>query len=249
MAGDVFTPASESEAPLTETPRLSPSPREPVFNAPFVAVLVAASILLLNLAQERMEASDPYLVLALAFQPMSLVRGDAWPGVLTSMFLHAGWAHAGMNALGAIAFAPPVARQMKGPQGAVAFLLFYMACGVIATIGYGLLHLDSDQLLVGASGAVFGLTGAALRLLGRRGGRLRALTDRRFLVPAGVLMAVNALFGIIGLAPGMGSVQIAWEAHAVGFIAGALLAGPWISIFGDRPKRFDSPADLRDPPA
>ena len=216
-----------------------------MFNAPATALLVVASIPFLNQVQVWATGLDPHLILKLAFQPSSLQRNEAWPGLLTSMFLHAGWAHAGMNALGAIAFAPPVARAMKGLPGAVGFLVFYIACGVIATLGYGLAHLDSDGFLVGASGAVFGLTGAALRLLGR-GGRLRALTDRRFLMPAGVLMAVNALVGLMGLVPGMGSAQIAWEAHAVGFVAGALMIGPWLRIVGDQTKRFDSPADLRD---
>lgn len=241
-----FDPASDSEFRLTEPQPPSQPPNERIFNAPSVAVLVATSILILHQAQDWVEASDPYLIAMFAFQPSSLVRGEAWPGVLTSMFLHAGWTHAAMNALGAIAFGPPVARPMKGAAGTLGFLLFYLACGVIATLGYGLLHLDSDGLLVGASGAVFGLTGAALRLLGRRSGLLRPLTDRRFLVPASVLMAVNALIGVIGLAPGMGSVQVAWEAHAFGFVAGALLIGPWVGIFGNQAKRFDSTADLRD---
>jgi len=197
----------------------------------------------LYLIQERL----PDAGLSLAFRPSSLWTGEWWPGLLTSMFLHGGWAHLAMNAVAALAFGPPVARLATGARGAAAFLLFYVACGVVATGGYGLIHPDSYDSLVGASGAVFGLMGGALRLLGRRDQGLRSLGDRRFLTTATVLMAVNAAAGLVGLAPGMDGARIAWEAHAFGFVCGALLIGPWAKAFGSRPAPFASSPDLGDP--
>jgi membrane associated rhomboid family serine protease len=189
--------------------------------------------------------------LGLAFRPSSLVDGDWWPGVLTAMFLHAGWAHVAMNAAAALAFAPPVARLFPGVRGGAGFLLFYISCGVMAALGYGLVHLDSRDIMVGASGAVFGLMGAAIRLLGRRDGRLRALRDRRVLTTGLALMAVNALAGLVGFAPGMEGAQVAWEAHAFGFLFGLLAIGPWTRLFAQTPAveapAFDSPGDLGDP--
>lgn len=185
--------------------------------------------------------------LAFAFQPASLVVGGWWPGLLTAMFLHAGWAHVGMNAAGAIAFGPPVARLMPGARGAAGFLLFYMACGLAAALGYGLVHLGSDALMVGASGAVFGLMGAAIRLLGRRSGRLRPLTDRRVLTTSAALMLVNAGAGMIGFAPGMEGAAVAWEAHAFGYLFGLIAIGPWARLWGPTAQPFDSSTDLRDP--
>ncbi|RYG85775.1 MAG: rhomboid family intramembrane serine protease, partial [Alphaproteobacteria bacterium] len=182
-----------------------------------------------------------------AFRPASLMDGQWWPGLLTAMFLHANWAHAAMNAGFALAFGPPVARLFPGARGAGAFLLFYMAAGIVAALGYGLFHLDSQNIMVGASGAVFGLMGAAIRLLGRRTGRLRSLKDRRVVVTGGALMAVNLAVGLVGFAPGMDGVQIAWEAHAFGFAFGLLMIGPWQALFGPKPP-FDSSGDLRDPP-
>ena len=197
----------------------------------------------LYLIQERL----PDAGLSLAFRPSSLWTGEWWPGLLTSMFLHGGWAHLAMNAVAALAFGPPVARLATGARGAAAFLLFYVACGVVATGGYGLIHPDSYDSLVGASGAVFGLMGGALRLLGRRDQGLRSLGDRRFLTTATVLMAVNAAAGLVGLAPGMDGARIAWEAHAFGFVCGALLIGPWAKAFGSRRAPFASAPDLGDP--
>lgn len=193
------------------------------------------------------QSAMPHQGLTLAFRPASLVEGGWWPGVVTSMFLHAGWAHALMNAVAALAFAPPVARLFGGAKGVLAFLALYIVCGVLAALGQGVVDLNSDSVMVGASGAVFGLMGAALRLLGRRRGQApRTLTDRSFLVPAAVIMAVNAVVGLTGLAPGMLGVRIAWEAHAVGFIVGALLLGPWIRMFGQGPVTFASHADVSD---
>ena len=223
-------------------PDLTQPPAERILNAPAIAVLVAGSMPALYLIQERL----PDQGLSLAFRPSSLWVGEWWPGLLTSMFVHSGWVHVAMNAVGALAFGPPVARLTGGAKGAVAFLLFYVACGLVATGGYGLVHPDSYDSLVGASGAVFGLMGGALRLLGRPDSRLRSLGDRRFLTTAAVLMAVNAAVGLIGLAPGMDGARIAWEAHAFGFVCGALLIGPWARAFGSRPAPFASSPDLGD---
>jgi len=222
---------------------LTHSPPERIFNAPAVAVLVAASMPLLYMLQLTLPDGGR----GLAFQPAALADGIGWPGLLTAMFLHAGWAHVAMNAAGAIAFGPPVARLMPGLRGAIGFLAFYIVCGVAAALGYGLLHLDSLAGMVGASGAVFGLMGAAIRLLGRRSGRLRPLSDRRVLTTAAVLMLVNAGAGLLGFAPGMGEVAVAWEAHAFGFLFGLLAIGPWARTFGGASAPFDSAGDLRDP--
>ena len=222
---------------------LNQQPSERILNAPPVAVLVAASMPILYFVQERL----PDEGLSLAFRPSSLWNGQWWPGLLTSMFVHGGWAHVAMNAIAALAFGPPVARLLGGAKGVVSFLLFYIACGLVATAGYGLVHPASYDSLVGASGAVFGLMGGALRLLGRPDQRLRPLQNRRFLTTSAVIMAVNAAVGLIGLAPGMDGARIAWEAHAFGFICGALLIGPWAKAFGSGREPFASPPDLRDP--
>lgn len=231
--------------PLFPESVLTQPSSERILNAPPVAVLVAASMPVLYFVQERL----PDEGLSLAFRPSSLWNGQWWPGLLTSMFVHGGWPHVAMNAVAALTFGPPVARLMGGYAGIVGFLLFYIACGLVATLGYGLIHPASYDSLVGASGAVFGLMGGAIRLLGRPDGRLRPLADRRFLTTAGAIMGVNAAVGLAGLAPGMEGARVAWEAHAFGFVCGALLIGPWASAFQIGRGTFDSPPDLGDPEA
>lgn len=219
------------------------SPPERLFNAPLVSLLIVVSMPALFIVQRELPDGG----LGLAFRPASLTDGQWWPGLLTAMFLHAGWTHVGMNALGALAFGPPVARRMPGLAGAVGFVLFYMACGVFAALGFGLVHIESQNIMVGASGAVFGLTGAAIRLLGRRDGKLRPLTDRRVLTISAVLMGANAVVGLIGLVPGGEAAGIAWEAHAFGYLFGLLAVGPWSRLFSGR-SGFDSRDDPGDPP-
>lgn len=199
----------------------------------------------LYLFQERL----PDAGLSLAFRPSSLWDGQWWPGLLTSMFVHGGWAHVAMNAVAALAFGPPVARLAGGQKGVIGFLGYYIACGLVATVGYGLIHPGSHDSLVGSSGAVFGLMGGALRMLDQGGGRLRPLGDRRFLTMAAVIMGANAAVGLIGLAPGMDGARVAWEAHAFGFIFGALTIGPWARAFESSRATFASPPDLGDPDA
>ncbi|RZJ16526.1 MAG: rhomboid family intramembrane serine protease [Brevundimonas sp.] len=222
--------------------RLDGPPREKIFNAPLIAVLVALSMPVLFLGQLRLADFG----MSLAFRPSDLAAGH-WGELFTSMLLHRNWGHVGMNAVGAFAFGPPVARLLRGGWGVIAFLALYVGGGVVGALGYGLLHLNSWDLLVGASGAVFALIGAATRLLGGQGGVL-PLTDRRVLSAAAAWMLVNAAVGLIGFAPGAEGGRIAWEAHAFGFVFGILVIGPLGRIFGAR-AGFASMDRMSDPEA
>lgn len=207
--------------------RFAPAQSEPLFRAPPLAVLVALSMPLLFVFQLTRQDFG----LAWAFVPARLGEGG-WPGLFTSMLLHGGWTHVAMNAIAALTFGAPVARALKRLGGVAGFLFLYIASGVLAALAYGLLHLGSETPLVGASGAVFGLIGAATRLLGVRGGRPRSLLDGRVLGMSAVWMGLNAVVGLLGAAPGLGDAGIAWEAHAAGFIVGIVLIGPLHALFG-----------------
>ena len=241
----------ESERPAEPPVAESPPSREPVFNAPILALLLAGSILGLYWLQsgpDEMALSYEYGLI-----PSRMAEGDV-RGLLTHLLVHGGWMHAIMNAVGALAFAAPVARLMGGLKGLIGFLSLYIVCGVIAGGGYALLHLEGTAPLVGASGAVFGLIGAATRMLGGYG-RILPLTDRRVLTSAAAWIGVNVLIGVvggIGVAPGMEGARIAWEAHVIGLIAGLILIGPWARMFGQRPAAretvFDSPGHIGESP-
>lgn len=219
--------------PWSQEPPRRPA-REPILRAPAVLLLLVASLPVLFILQRRLADGG----LSLALFPAEVMDGRPL-GLLTSMFLHGDWAHVVMNALGALAFGAPAARLMKGPGGAAVFLLFYMACGVLAGLGYVLLHPGGADPVVGASGAVFGLIGASTRI-DRLGGVLPAL-DRRVLGAAAMWMGLNLLVGLIGLGSGGLGARIAWEAHAAGFLVGWAAIGLVARLF---PRRIAMGDDL-----
>ena len=90
--------------------------------------------------------------------------------LVLSIFLHGGWAHVLMNSAFALAFATPVSWRMgEDAKGAIAFFVFFLACGILGNLGYALCSFGRDNPAVGASGAVAGMMGAASRLMGRPG--------------------------------------------------------------------------------
>ena len=215
-----------SDAPGRFDPQNSQPVREPAFNVPLVVLLIVLSMPTLFFFQRDL----PDMGMSMAFAPIDLEQGR-WGGLLTAMLLHGGWTHAIMNAVAALAFGTPVARLFGDKIGPTVFLLFYIGCGVLAALGYGLIHWGSAEPMVGASGAVFGLIGAATRLLGGQG-RVLPMTDRHVIGAAIAWMAVNAVTGLIGYAPGAEGARIAWEAHAVGCVVGFLAIGPLGRVFG-----------------
>lgn len=197
-------------------------PPQPIFNAPWPAVAVAALILASYAAQGLL----PYEGLAYALFPVEVGAGRPL-GLATSLFLHGGWPHALMNAAFGLAFGAPVARFFGlRVAGVLAFFIFYLLCGVLAGLAFVVLHPDSLNPVVGASGAVSGLMGAAARLMDRQD-RLGSPFSRTALSMAAAWIVVNLLIAATGLAPGLDEGSVAWEAHLGGFAAGLLLAGPF----------------------
>lgn len=229
--------------PWTDPRFEAPPAREPVFNAPLLPLIVGVSMPVLFFFQQGLPDGGA----AWAFSPADLAEGR-FSGLFTSILLHGDWMHALMNAVGAIVFGAPVARLLSGVRGVPAFFALYTGAGVLAALGYGLIHWGSTAALVGASGAVFGLIGAAMRL-GGPGGRLLGLTDRRLVQTSLAWMAVNLVTGLIGFAPGVTGARIAWEAHAFGYLVGVLAIGPLARAFGNTKPAFDSTARPRDPEA
>jgi membrane associated rhomboid family serine protease len=70
--------------------------------------------------------------------------------------------------------------------------------------------------VVGASGAISAVFGAVLMVL-RQTGRLSSL-----LPVAGIWIALNVFFGLVGGTPGAGSEPVAWTAHIGGFVYGLI---------------------------
>ena len=145
-------------------------------------------------------------MLAFALVPADLLRVIG--ALITALFIHGGWAHAGMNAVGALAFGAPASRYLGlGGRGVVGFFLLFLVCGVLSSFGYALLHLHDTAPLAGASGAVSGLLGASTRLIERRT-RLSPLATRTVVASTFAWIVINAMMGVFHYAPGMGEVRV-----------------------------------------
>ena len=145
---------------------------------------------------------------------------------LTSMFLHASWAHLLGNMLYLSVFGPPI----EARTGAGRFFVFYMACGLIAGVAHVLAGPDSVVPVVGASGAVSGILGAYVLTfpLTEVPIIIRLMTFGWFTprLPAAVVFGFWLLLQWVGhLTAQPGEVGgVAFMAHIGGFVAGLVLA-------------------------
>lgn len=145
---------------------------------------------------------------ALAYAPF-VTEQQPWR-MLTSVFTHSTnfWAHILFN-MYALYFLGTV---LEPIFGRLRFFALFLVSGLAGSVGV-LLFSPIDSVVVGASGAVFGLFGALFVLQLKRRGDLRQII---------VLLLIN---GAIGFVPGL---NIAWQAHLGGLIGGALLAAVFI---------------------
>ena len=147
--------------------------------------------------------------------------------LFTSMFLHGGW----MHVLGNMWFLWIFGKGIEDLLGHARFLIFYLACGVVA----GLLHLFTNPYspvpTIGASGAIAGVMGAYLIKFPRA-----SIVTLIFIFVFFTTVDIPAAFlliywFLIQFFSGIGSVgesqisrgDIAWFAHVGGFVAGMLL--------------------------
>ena len=223
-------------------PDLTPPTRERAFNAPWPLLIVVGAILALYLLQSRIGADWPE---RFGLRPAELWTGRL-SGLLTYIGVHDGWLHAGSNALGALAFGAPLSRRLGESVRGVAWLIgFFLLCGVLSGAAYAAVHAGSSVILIGASGAVFGLIGAAARLM-NPSGMLDPIRSPRVLGMTAALVGANLIIGALGFDPATGVRGIAWEGHIFGLVCGLLLVGPLLRI-ATPPIDAASAGDTRQP--
>jgi membrane associated rhomboid family serine protease len=148
--------------------------------------------------------------------------------LLTSMFMHGGFAHIAGNMLFLYIFGDNVERAF----GPLVYTAFYLVTGVVASLAHVMFNAGSIIPSLGASGAISGVLAGYLVLFPSN--KVRVLVFMRFVpfvmtVPALVMIGLWALFqfvagfGELGLATEQTS-GVAYMAHIGGFVAGILLA-------------------------
>ena len=171
------------------------------------------------------------LILEYGFKPSQLfsnansmnLKQSSLLTIFTSMFLHGGLFHL----LGNMLFLWIYGNNVEDSMGHIKFLIFYLLCGLAASLLQAIVSFNSSIPMIGASGAVSGVLSAYFLLYPKA----RVLTLVVLLIfitfiriPAGLLIGFWFLSQIINAyfndpnSPG-----VAWYAHVGGFLMGLLL--------------------------
>lgn len=178
-------------------------------------------------------AVTPYNITHLS-SPLVLIT------LVTSLFFHANFAHL----LGNMLYLWVFGNNIEDRLGHLRFILFYLVCGVIATLGHIITAPESSMPLIGASGAVSGVLGAYILLYPRakvlvliplfffwRIVKLQALWFLLFWIILQFLYGTTS-YALMNVSDKGG---VAWFAHIFGFFAGMIFLG----IFLKAERRID----------
>jgi membrane associated rhomboid family serine protease len=191
------------------------------------------------------QAGEAWIVPAYGVVPTRFLAdptGEAFT-VVTSMFMHGGWAHL----LGNMLFLYIFGDNVEDAMGHWRYLLFYLASGLVAAIAQIFVAPDSTIPMVGASGAIAGVLGGYVVLYPRA--PVTVFFGLFWVFPAwlvvGEWFVFNLIrgFGSLGLEHGGG---VAFFAHIGGFIAGILLIRP--AVLGRERLAVERWSGWRPPP-
>ena len=239
--------SGEEKPQADQRPAAAPG-RQPIFNLPLAVLILGAILLAIQAVNDFAlnAAAREQLVTWFAFVPYRAIDptgldGGYWPLLwtpFTHAFLHAGWEHVGLNTVWLAIFATPVAQR----YGGVRMVLLFLVGAAIGALTFAATTLPHVQVLVGASGGVAALTGAAVRFIfeppviavDERTGERRFLG--RHLATLGQFarnptarffsltwLVLNGLVPLLPALTGSDAFQVAWQAHIGGFLAGLLL--------------------------
>lgn len=146
--------------------------------------------------------------------------------LITSMFMHGGFAHLFGNMLFLLIFGD----NLENRIGHSRYLVFYLLTGIIASLAhvFTTIYFGGNPLIptLGASGAISGVLGGYILLFPRR--RVSVImfyfvTDVPAIVAIGLWFVFQLISGIGMLGPGAQEGGVAYAAHIGGFLAGLLL--------------------------
>ena len=211
--------------------------REPIFRSPLIVNIFILLFVVVHAGSNLLDdATFNSFVLNFAMIPDRVFASTAtleqpvwiWPPftLVTYGFLHGDWVHLTFNMLWFMIFGTAVSRRVGSAR--------FLALMLVTTIGAALTHLafyaGSQLPVVGASGAVSGLMGAAFRFLlpNPNPGTTwpppaLPLFSRPVVMMTIVWSGLNVLLGVLGLTPDGFGFPIAWEAHLGGYLTGLIL--------------------------
>ncbi|MFB9276482.1 rhomboid family intramembrane serine protease [Cohnella cellulosilytica] len=133
---------------------------------------------------------------------------------VTSIALHDGWDHLLFNCFSLLIFAPPLERLL----GHVRYFVYYLLAGIAGNALSAIVHLGSEYVSLGASGAIYGLFGAYLFLAVFRKFALDEATRKTIYITL-----------VFGLVYSLLMPRINIWAHLGGAVAGFALMGWYVA--------------------
>ena len=197
---------------------------QPSYTFPFVTVAIIALNVLAFLYEFTM---DPYEFNFFIAHHGVIPARLQWVDVLTSIFLHGGWLHL----IGNMWFLWIYGDNVEDILGHAQYLVFYLLCGLAATMVHVVFNADSSAPTIGASGAIAGVMGAYVVKFPHS-----KITTLVLVVVFITTMEIPAYlillyWFVIQFFSGVGSMGhshlsqggVAWFAHIGGFLAGVAL--------------------------
>ena len=189
-----------------------------------IAVFVYQFLLLPPLAAERFLFQNALIPARLSANPLSV---DAWLTVFTAMFMHGNLIHIASNMLYLYIFGDNI----EDAMGHVGYLVFYLVCGVLATIAQVMVDPRSTVPNVGASGAIAGVLGAYLLLFPHARVKTVIFLGIIPFFPTFAAVVVIGFWAVVQFLSGFSTLGlpsegggVAYFAHIGGFVAGLVLA-------------------------
>jgi len=194
----------------------NPSGKFPFVTYTLIGINVLVFVYQLTLG-DRLDA----FVLEYAVVPALIAQGAGLVGLITSMFLHGGFAHI----IGNMLFLNIFGDNLEDKLGHFKYILYYLGAGIAGSVLQIIVDPSSAIPMIGASGAIAGVMGGYLVLFPHE--KIDVLWSWGFMferttVPAKMMLVYWIFFQFIS---GMGSLGIqgggvAFFAHIGGFAFG-----------------------------
>ena len=200
----------------------TPSQSFPIVNYVLIAINIIAFYIQLNAIN-----FDDFILkhgfIPNQFNPLDLTT---YAPILYSMFLHGGFFHIASN----LWFLHIFGDNVEDRMGHVQYLIVYLLCGIAAVFSQYFFSQNSSIPMIGASGAISGVTGAYIVFF--KHAKIEALIPmgyvmERTLLPSWFFLGywfVLQVFSGVGSLTSIDQGGVAFFAHIGGFIAGFILA-------------------------
>lgn len=214
---------------LDDIERAIPQPNEPAIRTNLligqfpvtIALLVANFVMYgIELMTDALEQNSALLALGAA-QPRLILDEGEWWRLLAAAFLHGGFLHITLNMLNLYI----LGRILEPMMGSVRFAIAYLVGAVLSSYGSVLVlqYYSEDEVLVGASGAIFALIGLLVAFTLVNFLSTREPIEKQRLTN---LVAIALIQFVIGaMVP-----QIAGSAHMAGFAVGIVTGLLMVSV-------------------